>query len=306
MHKDTGNQGLIFSIDRFVGEDGPGIRTTIFMKGCTLKCIWCHSPQSIPRTPQLTFHKIRCIACSACVEVCPQSAQIASKDERRVIWEKCDHCGKCAEVCPSGALEMSGRWMTVEQVMDIVVKDLEFYRNSGGGVSFCGGEPTAQPDFLVNCLKSCKSLSIHTVVDTSGAVKWTFFEKILPYTDLFLYDIKHIDSEKHRKLTGSDNKLILDNLKKLEILKKPIWIRIPLIPGCNDSEEDLRQIAEYVKPLKAVEQVTLLPYNVAAGAKYESIGKQYQLKPFDSYPLERLAAFTSIFSSQGLTTVVSR
>lgn len=298
--------GLIFSISRFVAEDGPGLRTTVFLKGCPLRCVWCHSPQSQSAKPQLAFYSSRCIGCGTCVKVCPQDAQIVSPTERRILWERCDDCGKCVEACPSKALEMIGEWLTVEQVMNVVQRDLVYYRNSGGGVTFSGGEPTAQPEFLASCLKRCKDMGIHTALDTCGFAKWSIFEEILPYVDLLLYDIKHMDSAKHKQFTGVGNELILENLKRISQRGKPIWVRIALIPGYNDSEENLRRIAEFVRPLKAVEKVSLLPYNTAAGARYLSIGKNYELEHLIPHSEERAIAFVDIFSRLGIKAELGR
>lgn len=299
MASESETRGLIFSISRASGEDGPGIRTTLFMKGCPLRCLWCHSPQSQgPPRPRLVFYQNRCILCGACSEACPHEAQTqeaqtqraqtqgaasrgaesTSSEERRILWDRCEHCGRCVEVCPSRALQMAGEWMTVDQIMDVVRRDGVYYRNSGGGVTFSGGEPTAQPRFLEACAKRCRDEGFHTALDTCGYVDWPVLEKILPHIDLFLFDLKHADGQKHEHLTGVNNDVIHNNLRRIDESAKPIWIRIPLIPGCNDSEENLQRIAEMVRPLKAVKKVSILPYNSAAGAHYGMIGRVYDLE----------------------------
>jgi pyruvate formate lyase activating enzyme len=302
----TETRGLVFSIDRFVADDGPGIRTTVFLKGCPLKCIWCHSPQSQRSTPQLSFINNRCIGCGACAEVCPQKAQVVSRGKRYVQWEKCDDCGKCVAICPSKALETVGEWMAPEQVMDIIRKDMVYYKNSGGGVTFSGGEATAQPDFLISCLKSCRDEGIHTALDTCGFCKWSFFEAMSPYVNLFLYDLKHMDSKKHRQFTGVGNKEVLKNLRKLDEMGKTIWVRIPLVPGYTDTTENLRQTADFVSTLANIEKVSLLPYNTASGAKYLSIGKKYALKDMGVYPLEKAKELTKIFFEAGIKAEAGR
>lgn len=299
-------QGQIFSIDRFVAEDGPGIRTTVFFKGCPLRCIWCHSPQAIAAQPQLAFNNNRCIGCGACVKACSRNAQIISTSERRVLWEKCDNCGKCAEQCPSKALEIVGEWLTVEQIMNILERDIVYYKNSGGGVTFSGGEPMAQPHFLASCLEKCKDRGIHTALDTCGLAKWSFFRDVLPYVDLLLYDIKHMNAAKHKLYTGVDNKLILDNLVRISQRGKPIWVRFPLIPGYNDSEKNLQQVAEFVKPLMAVEKVSLLPYNKASGVKYQFIGDKYRLERLIPHTREKVERFVEIFTHHGLKVELQR
>ena len=298
--------GLVFSIDRNVVEDGPGIRTTVFLKGCPLRCVWCHSPQSQSRERQLLFIENRCIGCGACVEPCPEDGQEMSGEGRRVLWDRCDNCGECARVCPSMALQMAGEWMTVEQIMDIVRRDAVYYKNTGGGVTFSGGEALLQPEFLVACLEKCKEEGFHTAVDTSGFAQWPVFERILPHTDLFLYDLKQMDKSKHEEMTGVGNRVILENLKRIDARGKPIWVRIPLIPGYNDTVVNLGQVAEFAKTLKNVGRISLLPYNGAAGAKYAFIGRKYGLKDLDGQTKQEKKDFLRLFSSVGVEVEVGR
>ena len=196
--------------------------------------------------------------------------------------------------------------MTVEQVMDIVQRDMSYYKNSGGGVTFSGGEPTMQPRFLLACLKKCKQIGINTALDTCGLAKWPVFDEILPYIDLFLYDIKEMDSEKHKQLTGVGNELILENLRRISERGKPVWIRIPLIPGYNDSEKDLRRTAEFIKQLKGIRKVSLLPYNEAAAAKYQFMGQNYKLADVVACSKEREAELVDIFSCLGIEVELGR
>jgi len=228
-----------------------------------------------------------------------------SGEARHILWEKCDHCGRCVEVCPTRALEMVGEWLTVDQVMDVVRRDSVYYENSGGGVTFSGGEPTAQPRFLAACAQQCREEGIHTALDTCGFVEWTVLERILPHIDLFLFDLKHMDSQKHERLTGVNNDLILENLQRIDQRAKPIWIRIPLIPGYNDSKENLVGIAEMARHLRAVKKISILPYNSAAGAKYRLIGRDYGLEGLD-YSKEREQDILRIFATTGITVEIGR
>lgn len=296
----TSGKGLIFKISRCSTEDGPGIRTTVFFKGCPLKCIWCHSPQSQRHETEIAFYENRCMRCGACVRACPEKAQVVSKARRIVLWDKCNYCGECVKVCPTRALDMIGGYMTVQEVVEVVKKDMVYYKNSGGGVTFSGGEPLAQPRFLIGCLESCHEIGIHTAVETCGFVKWSTLEKILPLTDLFLYDIKLMDSERHRQLTGVGNELILENLKRLDENGKTIWIRVPLITGCNDSAENICQTAEFAGTLKHLAVVSLLPYNTAAEANYLSIGQKYELGSLGLYDKDRVAELSNIFTGYGM------
>ena len=254
----------IFDIQRNSYVDGPGIRTTVFFKGCNLRCAWCHNPESQSPKPQMMFYKNKCTGCGKCREKCPNAL------------EKCELCGKCTVYCPHDAREICGKEYTVDEVMREIVKDKAFYETSGGGVTFSGGECMLQMDFLEAILKECKRNGIHTAVDTAGHVSFVCFERILPHTDLFLYDIKCYDSEKHKKYTGTSNELILSNLKRLLQSGKAIWIRIPIIPDVNDNEEELLTIKAFLSSYGCPEKVELLPYHDMGEHKYAALGKMAQ------------------------------
>ncbi len=252
--------GMIFDIIRNSFVDGPGIRTTVFFKGCNLRCAWCHNPESQSFEPQLMFYKNKCTDCGRCKEVCPNHL------------EKCDLCGKCEIYCPRDARKICGSQMSVSEIMAEVIKDKDFYEASGGGVTFSGGECMLQIDFLCELLKKCKQKGIHTAVDTAGCVPWESFEKILPYTDLFLYDVKLMDKEKHKQYVGADNTLILENLKRLSKSGKIIIVRIPVIGRVNDNDEEIQAIADFLSSLN-IEKVELLPYHAMGEHKYEALDR---------------------------------
>ena len=293
-------RALASTIRRSVVEHGPGLRTVLFLKGCLLRCVWCSSPECQSMEPQLSFYDKRCIGCGACIEVCPRDAQIVSPTERRVVWERCNNCWECTEVCPPMALEMSGKWLTVEQVMDVVERDIRYYKNSGGGITFCGGEPLAQPEFLTACLKVCKERGIHTALNTCGFAEWSFLEEMLLHIDLFLYDVKHMDTKKHEQFTGVGNELILENLRKINQRGKRVWVTVALIPDYNDSEENLSRIAAFVKTLGAVEKVLLLPYNYLADVRHTYIGRKYKPGQIAPHSKEQMMAFLELFSRLGV------
>lgn len=265
----------IFDIERNSFADGPGIRTTVFFKGCNLQCIWCHNPESQQRTPQMMFYSDKCRGCGKCKEVCD------NKD--------CTLCGKCALYCPADARKVCGKEYTADEVLAEIIKDKAYYQASGGGVTLSGGECLLQLDFVVELLKKCKQNGIHTAIDTAGHIPFECFEKVMPYTDLFLYDIKLFDSEKHKKYVGVDNKLILDNLKKLIKSNARVWVRIPIITGINDSVLEMQKIKEFLSGEKQVEKIELLPYHALGENKYRAIGRipQEFLVP-DSDKIEKI------------------
>lgn len=272
----------IFDISRNSYVDGPGIRTTVFFKGCNLHCAWCHNPESQSAAPQMMFHKNKCTKCGKCREKCPNSL------------EKCTLCGNCTIYCPHGAREICGREYTVDEVLSTILKDKSLYDTSHGGVTFSGGECMLQIDFLFEILKACKENGIHTAVDTAGFVPYGYFERISPYTDLFLYDIKCFDNEKHRRYTGVENTLIFENLKKLLTASTPLWVRIPIIPTVNDTAEEMRKIKEYISSCGKPEKIELLSYHAMGEHKYEALGMK--LHSFTAPDFEKIKNLKAIFS----------
>lgn len=266
-------QGLIFDIKHFAVHDGPGVRVTIFLKGCPLNCIWCHSPESQNTGPELLLDREKCIGCKNCVKACPTGAISSPGIIER---EACTLCGACVDVCYAGSIEQIGKMMPINEILQTVEKDRGILQDSGGGVTLSGGDPMAQPEFTINLLRKLKDSGYHTALDTSGYASWSLFDQALRYTDLILYDLKHIDSAKHLQYTGKDNKLILGNLNKAKRLNKHVWIRVPLIPGLNDNEEHLTALARHVKSL-GVDRTFFLPYHTLGVPKYESLGRKYIL-----------------------------
>lgn len=265
-------EGMVFNIQRYSIHDGPGIRTTVFFKGCPLKCFWCQNPESQNESPEILLYRDKCTSCGKCVAVCPTGASSLWEQSSTIDRSKCAGCGKCAGVCPNSARKLVGKPMTVEQVMREVLKDRKFYDNSRGGVTLSGGEPTVQSNFALKILQSSKEAGLNTVLDTCGYTRWSNIEKLLGYTDLVFYDIKHMNPRRHREGTGRDNSLILANAKRVAKVR-PMIVRVPLIPGFNDSFEEVRGIARFVKAELNSTSVQLLPYNKFAEGKYEHIGK---------------------------------
>ena len=258
-------KATIFDIQRASFVDGPGIRTTVFFKGCNLRCAWCHNPESQSKEKEMLFHKNRCAGCEKYKERCAFSL------------EKCDFCGKCALYCPHDAREICGKEYTVCEVMREVLKDKTIYEGSGGGVTFSGGECMLQIDFLEAILKKCKEEGIHTAVDTAGHLPFEYFERILPFTDLFLYDIKCLDSEMHKKYTGVKNERILENLERLLKCGASVWVRIPVIPTVNDTKEEMQGIKTLLDAFGKPERIELLPYHAMGEHKYAALGREAEV-----------------------------
>lgn len=258
----TDMAGRIFDIQKFSVIDGPGIRTTVFFKGCNLKCGWCHNPESQKKTAELLFYRNKCISCGMCTEVCDRGDG------------ECTLCGKCTLYCPVHAREICGKDYTVEEVFRQLEADKLFYDTSGGGVTFSGGECMLQIDFLEAVMQKCRQAGIHTAVDTAGCVPWEHFQRVLPFADMFLYDMKCVTESLHRKGTGVSNRLILENLERLsKETNADIIIRVPVIPGFNADDDEMRRMADYVAGIR-VKSVELLPYHAMGENKYAALGIQ--------------------------------
>ncbi|MBN1259792.1 MAG: glycyl-radical enzyme activating protein [Anaerolineae bacterium] len=299
--------GLVFDIKKFSLHDGPGIRTTVFLKGCPLRCVWCHNPESQLRDPQVMVRTSRCVGCGACVEVCPHGAVTRDSVTRDVVTQdvffdatRCAACGACVAVCYAGAREWVGREMAVATVLADVLRDRPFYETSGGGVTFSGGEPLGQPAFLLALLQACRAAGVHTALDTCGYADWEVIDRIRPFVDLFLYDLKTLDDRQHRAWTGVSNALILENLRRLAGLGHRIWIRAPIVPGCNDSDAEMQQLAAFAAALPGVERLELLPYHGMARDKYRRLGLPYRLADLAEPAAERMETLASLLRGFGL------
>ncbi len=292
---------LIFDIKKFAIHDGPGIRTTVFFKGCPLACWWCHNPEAMAPKRELVLFEDKCIACGECFRVCPEAAHEKLPDGSRVYHrDRCVLCGACAEVCYAEALVMEGREVTVEDLMVELRKDIPFYENSGGGVTLSGGEPTLQHEFALSLLEECKAEGLHTAVDTSGQTPWRVFETLLPYIDLVLYDIKHIDESNHQVHTGSHNRRILANLERLGNSGTAIEIRMPVVPSINDTDAGIERTARFLAGIQGITRIELLPYHKLGASKYGRLDMKYRLAELEPPPAERMEAIAAVLRSHGL------
>jgi glycyl-radical enzyme activating protein len=292
-------QGRILDLKRLSVHDGPGLRTTVFLKGCPLNCRWCHNPESISPEPEIGFSKRKCVGCRKCAEACPTGAHVFRDGTHLLDHTLCIACGKCVAACLPGALEYYGREMSAAEVAAAVLEDRTFYATSGGGCTLSGGEPLWQAEFCAEVFRLLRREGIHCALDTSGAVPWESFETVLPVTDLFLYDVKHTDDQLHGEHTGSSNRAVLDNLKRLSEGDVPIEIRIPTIPGFNADEASMTAMGKLLAGLPNITRVRLLPYHLAR-SKYATVGRPDTMPEVALPDAAAMAGAAAILRSYGL------
>ncbi len=294
----------IFNIQHFSTEDGPGVRTTVFFQGCPLRCAWCANPESQRAVPQLAHRAAVCVKCGCCIRSCPRGALSVREGKIAIDRGLCAVCGACVEACPSHAMFFYGERKSLDAVWDEVLRDRGFYETSGGGVTCSGGECMLQPDFVGELFRRCREEGIHTALDTCGAFPPEYIGRVLPFTDLVLYDLKTVDSEAHRRFTGQGNEQILDNLKRILEYPAEVWIRIPVIPGWNDGDADLRAAAEFIRGLDPAKHVDLLPYHRFGVGKYEMLDLPYLPGDLAAPTAEQKAGYRKIFTDAGLDCTV--
>ncbi|MHB0877924.1 MAG: glycyl-radical enzyme activating protein [Anaerolineae bacterium] len=294
--------GLITNIQRFSIHDGPGIRTTVFYKGCPLRCFWCHNPETLRPRPELQVFPDRCIGCDACVAACPEAAHVAVAGERRFKRELCRACGRCAETCYAEALVLVGRRWGVAEALAVLERDRPFYERSGGGVTLSGGEPLAQRQFTLALLQACKRAGLHTAVETSAFAPWREIEALLPWLDLAMVDVKLADGERHRAATGVPNEVILDNVRRLG-QALPLIVRTPVVPGVNDDEQDVAAIAALVRELPNLLYYELMPFHRLAESKYRSLGTACATAGMESPTAELLRRLCEAARNAGIADV---
>ena len=293
----------IFNIQKFCLHDGPGVRTTVFFKGCPLSCVWCHNPESQLSQSEILFDQTKCTSCGRCISVCSSSAVKAAPAGVTFSRKECIACGACEDVCPNSAREFVGREYTVAQLLDELEKERPFIEQSGGGVTFSGGEPMLQIDFVEEAARDCRERGIYVAIDTCGFVPYEYFERILKNTNVFLYDLKFISPILHKKYTGVDNALILENLQRLAANHAAINLRLPLIEGVNSSEEEINSILSFVAGTPLT-QVNLLSYHDIGKGKYAKLGREYGGKDLRTPKESRLNEIKAAFEAQKYKVVI--
>lgn len=296
--------GLIFNVQRDSTEDGPGIRTTVFMKGCTMRCPWCHNPEGINPAPELVWYETRCIGAGECIKACPRGALALTKDGVIIDRSLCDICGECAVACPANALEVLGKKRTVKELVDTVIRDRVFYEKSGGGITLSGGEPSMQAGFSAALMKIMRQEGIHVALDTCGGSNWNALGPLVNLADLVLLDLKLMDGENHLKYTGIPLELVLTNAKEVVKMEKTLWVRTPVIPGHTDSEENIRRVARFIRnKLPTTERYDILAFNNACATKYHRLGITWKLGGEGLMSDERMETLAGAARDEGLDFV---
>jgi len=301
----TDCRATVFEIERFALNDGPGIRSVVFFKGCPLRCRWCSNPESQSPGPELFYRPRNCLACARCVQACTRGA-LCLRAALEVDRERCDACGQCVQACNTEALSLAGRELAVGEILQELLRDQIFYRHSGGGVTFSGGEPTAQPQALCALARLCRDRGLHTCLETCGFFPWEAIEGTLPALDLILFDLKHLDSGRHRELTGAGNELVLENFRRLVAAGKQVVARFPLLPGVNDDPAHLARLGDFLQGCAPGQRLDLLPYHRLGNGKYGSLGRDYPMHEVEPPTEEQLQAVKEFFETRGLAARIER
>lgn len=298
--------GRIFDIKKFAVHDGPGIRSTVFLKGCPLRCIWCQNPEGLETAKHLWYFENRCIKCEKCLHSCKMNALSKNEDGKpfiKIDTETCINDGACVEVCPTNALTFDSREVSVEDVVSVLLEDAVFYKKSGGGITLSGGDPIFQHEFSIEILRACKDESLHTAIETSMYTTPKIFEKFFALVDYFIVDLKIFDSESHKKYIGQDNDIILNNFKALTKTDKEVLVRIPIIPGITDSEDNIKNIAKFVKANSDAIPIELINYNPFADNKYRLMNKDYELDGTTPLTEEDINKLYDLIEQEGVTAL---
>jgi len=309
------DQVLLTNIQKFSVNDGPGFRTNVFLKGCNMRCAWCHNPETQSFERELSWKKMKCVQCGRCMDACPkdainppippEEAQQEGATYYKIILERCDVCLQCVAACQYDALQIIGQEYTIDEILDEVEQDRMFYDNSGGGITVSGGEPTVHPEFTGKLLEAAKGRGLHTCMDTTGHCQWEVLQPLLKNVDLVLYDLKHPDSAEHKRLTGVGNELVLENLKKISEMGIPLWVRVPVVPDYNDSMDCHRKVAEILKALPTPpERIDLLAFHNWCEDKYKSLGRKWELEEYQATEPGMLRPALEIYKEAGLNATI--
>ncbi|MDI6857433.1 MAG: glycyl-radical enzyme activating protein [Dehalococcoidia bacterium] len=296
--------GLIFNIQRHSTEDGPGIRTTVFLKGCPMRCPWCHNPEGTQPEPQLVWYEARCIGARECLAACPHQALTLTPEGMLVDRQRCDACGDCIEACPAAALEVIGKRRTVGEVTEVALRDRVFYGTSGGGVTLSGGEPSMWGEFAAALMRSLRSEGVHIALDTCGGVSWRRLAPLVELADLVLYDLKIMDEDRHQRHTGIPLDLVLENARRIAAAGKPMWVRTPVIPGYTDDDENIRRVARFIRDeLPTAGRYDLLAFNNTCAGKYQRLGRDFPLAREALLTDQKMEHLAELARAEGLSFV---